>query len=273
MEQLTVRPREVNIHGNIISNELGYIGNLNFFESKYCTISKIEPVQGELINQEHSIYGIQLQKNINCVNYFSKAMQYCTNDNSVNVLLCDHLEMGDEVNEIVYNPIVGVTDIFDMIQYDKGYVFTVKEDYIDSESGVDPDSPYFLVLHDNNTGVAILENSSTVCYSCEYLTTLDISSVSVNLVFLNSEGHVISLSEPVSLMNSLEGKPYRVKITENIPNDASFVSVEFRVPEGLEPNQEIRISKNCLLFDMDYDLFVRNTEDEEIQDEEDEAGD
>lgn len=273
MEELTLRPREVNVHGNIISDELGYIENLNIFESRYCRISHLEFEPEERIGGIHNIYGIKLEKDINCINYFSKAMQYCTNDNSLNILLCDHLEMGDEVNEIVYSPIIGVTDIFDMNQYDKGYIFTVKSEYLDSETGVDPDSPYFLLLHDNNTGVAIPDGVNCVCYSCEYSTSLDTSPVSINFVFMDIDGRIISLSDPIELMNSLEGRSYRLKITEQIPNDTAFVSIEFQLPEGLEPNQEIRISKNCLLFDIDYELFVRSDE-ETINEEEDfEAGD
>jgi len=134
VDRLITYPTKANIYGNIISNRLGYIESLDDFESKQCEVEFMDSSSRDLVPiglenkvNNFDIYGIKLKKNLELLNHFSESMQYCNENSQDNVFICEHMNQGELIDDIVYN--VGIGDIFD-ISTSGTYTFMVKEDYL-----------------------------------------------------------------------------------------------------------------------------------------------
>ena len=264
MEELNLYPTKLELKGNIIGDKIGFVESLNPFESYRSTVTNANPNGDIEVNETTRLFGITLNKEDTISNNFTSGMQYCSQDNfGANVFLCDQLISGISNEQILYNPNFQVDNIFEIKNMGYGYLFTLKQEYLD-DSGVNPNQPYWLLLHDNREGVSIPSTAKHVCFSCEYLSIMDTDQfVSVNFVFIDKDHNVLSTSNPVQLMNNIDGESFRPNIYEPIPNNAKYVSVEFQLPPNLAADSSIMIMKNCLLFDFNYAGFVRTIIEEE----------
>jgi len=134
VDRLITYPTKANIYGNIISNRLGFVETLDDFDSKQCEVefmgNSYELAPTGILNEVNNfnIYGIKLKRNLRLYNCFSESMQYCSYENRDNVFVCEHMKQGDYVDDILYN--IGIGDIFEVTEYNRGYTFTVKENYL-----------------------------------------------------------------------------------------------------------------------------------------------
>ena len=256
MENYVGYPSVIHVYGNFITDRHGYFESLDDIESKQCTTEHLDP--GQVVNGVN-VYGFKMLKDPEIKNMFSWDMQYSSSDGEVNLFVCDQLNIGDPVEEVVYNTIPGETNKFKVTQYDKGYALMLDSDYY-NEKGVNIHEPHVLILLDSNQGVEIPEGKIRVNYSFDFKTTQPLLNFILRFVFMDGDKRIIGVSEEqeIECMPGLEVR--RQQIIRNIPNGAKFVAPEFQIPEGITGDEFFYLQKNCLLFDNDFIGFVRNPE-------------
>lgn len=243
MEKLTINPGRVDVFGNIITNQHGYVEDISDFESHKCTLT----AQKTIVDgwEDFNVYSFKMELDEDIENQFNEDIQYC--NSSDNFFVCEHLDM--TLNEVL--------DSFEVIRFHNGYFLKVKEDYIVDE--VDLTSPFFLLIHQNNTGVEIPAGTETITFSSNHDAKNTIDNITVGFVFFDERGVLIGNQEGENIISEATNPNGRLAIfTDEIPEGAKYVSVEFSFPEGMEYGDYIVLQLNCLLFDSDYTGFIKN---------------
>lgn len=245
METIKINPEECEIFGNIISNKHGYLEDKNDFESHKCMVSlnNVKPDEWESYN----VYSFKLSKDVSLTNRFSEDIQYCMESSLSSLFVCEHFDFN-------FNP---YSDFFEVVPFRNGYTLKVKETYL--SENVDLTSPFFLLIHQNNQGVHIPDDASSIVFSSNYDAKNTIESILVGLVFFDNDGKLIENQEIMDIANEGMGNKGRCAIkTSKIPAGAKYVSVEFAFPDGVSKGDYISFQLNCLLFNSEYDGFIKN---------------
>lgn len=245
MEKLTISPQECEIFGNIISNKHGYLEDKNDFESHKCTLS-LNNVKNDEWNS-YNVYSFKLNKNNSLSNKFDEDIQYCKESSLASLFVCEHFDFD-------FNP---YSEFFDVVPFKNGYTLKVKETYI--ADNVDLTSPFFLLIHQQNQGVNIPKGAKSIVFSSNYDARNTLESIIVGFVFFDENHNLIENQEIADIANEGMGNIGRCFIkSENIPSNAKYVSVEFAFPDGVSKGDYLSLQLNCLLFDYDYDGFIKN---------------
>jgi len=273
IEQYVGFPDVIQVYGNFITDRHGYFESLHDIESKQCTI---EHLDGGQFFDGWNIYGFQMLKDIDIRNWFTFDMQYCSYDGEDNLFVCDQLNVGDYVKDVVYTPIPGVTDLFNVKLYDSGYAFALNHGYYDengeyisylNEEGVNNYESHVLILLDGNQGVPILDGANTVNYSFDFKTHQPFLEFLIKFVFMDKDHRVIHISDAQAVEATPGLQVVRQQVIRSIPPGAKYVAPEFQIPEGMAGDEFFYLAKNCLLFDNNFIGFVRNPEEPKLLEE------
>jgi len=274
MENYLGYPRVIHVYGNFITDRHGYFESLDDLECKQCTV---EGVDEHYIINGFSVNAFKMLKDMEIRNMFSFDMQYCSYDGQINLFICDQVNVGDYVDDIVYNPIPGISDKYNVTSYESGYSFILNPEYIDKENGnieylnddgENINEPHFIVLLDFNQGVEIPEEAKKANYSFEFMSAQPMLDFKVKFVFMDKDKKVIGVSEEEGIVCIPGLEVVRQQIIRPIPVGAKYVAPEFQIPEGLTGDEFFHFNKNCLLFDNDFIGFVRNPEEAGLLEEE-----
>lgn len=258
MEKLSTNPGRCRVHGNIIGYKYGYLETDVGFQSHKCQLS-INPTQRKGYG-DFDVYSFALTKNQNLINQFNNAIAYCseTNINVINGFLyvCEHFDH-------TFDPIESIANIQ---TFTNGYKIVIKNQYL--VNGVDNTSPFYMLIHQGGTGVAIPNGTNRILFSTTYEASPHISSIMVGFVYFDANHNYISSEEVRDIANVGTGNRGRCSVqTTNIPSNAKYVSVEFLFPNGVGrytnsagvlKNDYFSMELNCLLFNQTYGGFVKN---------------
>ena len=258
MEKLSTNPGRCRVHGNIIGYKYGYLETDVGFQSHKCQLS-INPTQRKGYG-DFDVYSFALTKNQNLINQFNNAIAYCseTNINVINGFLyvCEHFDN-------TFDPIESIANIQ---TFTNGYKIVIKNQYL--VNGVDNTSPFYMLIHQGGTGVAIPNGTNRILFSTTYEASPHISSIMVGFVYFDANHNYISSEEVRDIANVGTGNRGRCSVqTTNIPSNAKYVSVEFLFPNGVGrytnsagvlKNDYFSMELNCLLFNQTYGGFVKN---------------
>lgn len=245
MEKLTINPGRVDVFGNIITNQHGYVEDISDFESHKCTLQAQETIHNGW--EEFNVYSFKMELDEYIENQFNEDIQYCTSDSASDLFVCEHLNMTLEES----------LDYFEVIRFHNGYFLKVKEEYL--TDGVDLTSSFFLLIHQDNKGVEIPSGTEKIRFTSNYSAKNTIENISVGFVFFDENGVLIENQEGENIVNEATGPVGRLNIaTDEIPDGAKYVSVEFSFPEGVQYGDYIVLQLNCLLFNSDYEGFIKN---------------
>lgn len=245
MEKITINPGTVEVSGNIISDQHGYVEDIMDFESHKCTLSLNSSMSKGW--KDFNVYSFQMTMNTSLTNQFNEAIQYCKPTSTSSLFVCEHLDSSFDNTE----------NYLEIIHFMNGYFLKIKEDYV--ASGVDVTRPFFLLIHQNNVGVELSSSVSKIRFTSNYTAKNTIEAINVGFVFFDKDGLLIENQEGENIVNEATGPTGRLDIsTTEIPSNAKYVSVEFSFPDGLQSGDYISLQLNCLLFDSDYSGFIKN---------------
>jgi|GEM_PF-1742124 len=258
MEKISVNPGRCRVHGNIIGYKYGYLETDIGFQSHKCEVA-LNPTQSKGY-EDFDVYSFALTKNSNLVNKFNDSIAYCseTDIDAIGGFLyvCEHFDS-------TFDPIESIANIQN---FTNGYKLVVKNDYL--VNGVDNTSPFYLLIHQNGTGVAIPSGTTRILFSTTYEASQHISSIKVGFVYFDKNHNYISSKEITDIANVATGNRGRCNVqTTNIPSNAKYVSVEFHFKNGVGQytntsgilkNDYFSMELNCLLFNQTYGGFVKN---------------
>lgn len=248
MEKLTVNPQNVHVNGNFITDQHGYIEDIVDFESYKCTITPNSTVLDGWNN--FNIYSFSMNMEEGIYNYFSDAIQYCESSCTDSLFICEHLE----------DSLTDTSDYFEVLYFRNGIFLKVKSEYVEA-GAVDFTQPFFLLIHQDNTGVEIPADTSKIRFTSTYTAKNTITDIRAGFVFFDNNGDLIEYSVGENIVNEGTGTGGRLNIaTSTIPANAKYVSVEFQFPEGLNNGDYFSLQLNCLLFNNDYEGFIKNNE-------------
>lgn len=258
MEKISINPGRCRVFGNIIGHKYGYLETDTGFQSHKCQVSKnsVEPEGYE----EFNVYSITLTKNQNLINQFNDSIAYCS-ETDIDVIngflyVCEHFDS-------TFDPIESIATIQ---TFTNGYKLVVKDEYL--VDGVDNTAPFYMLIHQAGTGVAIPNGTSRILFSTNYEASPHISRIDVGFVYFDANHNYISSETITNIANIGTGNRGRCNVqSTNIPNNAKYVSVEFSFPNGVGrytntagilKNDYFSMELNCLLFDQTYGGFVKN---------------
>ena len=236
MEELKQNPQNTKVYGNIIGDEYGYLESLNNLMVSKCTIQSNKTIYEGWDN--NNIYSVRLNKNKDITNSFNDDISYMKSNTYLYV--CDHLE----------SELESLSEIFTIDEFPGGLRLTVKEEY----NGT---NPFYLLIHQDDTGVEIPTNTDNVLYSANYAASPSIESIKAGFVFFNNEGILLENQEIAELVNEGTGSVGRCTLnSDSLPSNSKYVSVEFEFPLGVAAGDYFELSLNTLLFNEDYGGFV-----------------
>lgn len=258
MEEINVNPNRCRVHGNIIGKKYGYLETMNAFQSHKCKISK-NTVQRNAYD-DFDVFSFRLTKDGSLINKFNDNIAYCksTTIDAVNswLYVCEHFNT-------TFDPIESIANIN---TFTNGYKIVIKDEYL--VNGVDNTSPFYLLIHQGGTGVAIPNNASRITFSTNYEASPAIESIMVGFVFFDNNKKYISSLNVADIASVGTANSGRCNVsTTNIPSNAKYVSVEFSFPNGVGKytnsagvlkNDYFSMELNCLLFNSTYGGFVKN---------------
>lgn len=258
MEKISVNPDRCRVHGNIIGYKYGYLETDVGFQSHKCQLN-INPMQKNGYG-DFNVYSFALTKNANLINKFNNNIAYCseTNISAINSFLyvCEHFDT-------TFDPIESVANIQ---TFTNGYKIVIKNEYL--RDGVDNTAPFYMLIHQGGTGVAIPNGTTRILFSSTYEASPHISNIMVGFVYFDANKQYISSQEITNIANVATGNRGRCNVqTTSIPQNAKYVSVEFSFPNGVGrytnsvgvlKNDYFSMELNCLLFNSTYGGFVKN---------------
>lgn len=258
MERISINPDRCRVFGNIIGYKYGYLETTVGFQNHKCQLA-LNQMQMEGY-EDFDVYSFVLTKNQNLINKFSNSIAYCseTTINAINSFLyvCEHFDT-------TFDPIDSIARIE---SFTNGYKIVIKDEYLTNE--VDNTAPFYLLIHQGGTGVAIPDGTSRILFSSNYAASPHINSIKVGFVYFDANHNYISSQEITDIANIGTGNRGRCNVqTTSIPNNAKYVSVEFSFPEGMGrytnaagvlKNDYFSMELNCLLFNSTYGGFIKN---------------
>lgn len=258
MEKISRHPGRCRVFGNIISNRYGYLENSDGFQSHKCEVS-INKTEKKAY-EDFNVYSLTLTKNPNLVNQFNDNIAYCkpTSVDAIGSFLyvCEHFTN-------TFDPIESIATIN---TFTNGYKIVIKDEYLDD--GVDKTAPFYLLIHQNGTGVAIPSGTNRILFSTTYQASPAIQSIKCGFVYFDKNHNYISSQEISELANIGTGNRGRCNVqSTSIPANAAYVSVEFSFPKGvgqytntagIVKNDYFSMELNTLLFNQTYGGFVKN---------------
>lgn len=260
MEEITVNPGRCRVFGNIIGNRYGYLESTEAFQAHNSEVILNTPEQEAF--EGFNVYSFTLKKNTNLVNAFNDNVAYCREVTPSNpsggswLYVCEHFNT-------TFDPIESIANIE---TFTNGYKIVLKDEYIDNNR--DNTAPFYLMIHQANTGVVIPPGTNKILFSTNYRASPDIDSIKVGFVYFDSSKRFISSVEVTDIASPGTGNRGRCNVqTSNIPSNAKYVSVEFSFPHGVGRytnidgellNDYFSMELNCLLFNQTYGGFVKN---------------
>ena len=258
MEEISVNPGRCRVFGNIIGNPYGYLEKTDDFQCHKCELS-LNKTESEAYDG-FNVYSFTLTRNPDLVNMFNDSIAYCseTEVDSVGswLYVCEHFEN-------TFDPIESVADI---TTFTNGYKIIIKDDYL--VDNVDKTSPFYLMIHQDGTGVEIPSGTKKILFSSNYRASPDITSIKVGFVYFDENHRLISNVEVADVANVGTGNRGRCNISStSIPSNAKYVSVDFMFADGVGRytsvdgdlvNDYFSLELNCLLFNQSYGGFVKN---------------
>lgn len=258
MEKISRHPGRCRVFGNIISNRYGYLENSDGFQSHKCEVS-INPVETNAY-EDFNVYSLKLTKNANLINQFNNDIAYCkpTNVDVIGSFLyvCEHFSN-------TFDPIESIAEIN---TFTNGYKIVVKDEYLND--GVDNTAPFYMLIHQDGTGVAIPSGTNRILFSTTYQASPAITSIMVGFVYFDQNHNYISSKEITDIASVGTGNRGRCNVqTTDIPSNAKYVSVEFHFKNGVGQytnsagvlkNDYFSMELNTLLFNQTYGGFVKN---------------
>ena len=258
MEKISVNPGRCRVFGNIIGYKYGYLETDVGFQSHKCQVA-LNPTQRKAYD-DFDVYSFALTKNQNLVNKFNNSIAYCseTNIDVINGFLyvCEHFDS-------TFDPIESIANIQ---TFTNGYKLVIKNEYL--TNGFDNTSPFYLLIHQNGTGVAIPNGTNRILFSSNYEASPHISRIDVGFVYFDVNHNYIGSVNAANIANVGTGNRGRCNVqSTNIPQNAKYVSVEFSFPNGVGrytntagvlKNDYFSMELNCLLFNSTYGGFVKN---------------
>ena len=259
MDKLVVNPGRCRVHGNIISYKYGYMESKNEFKSHQSEIS-LNPVENNAYD-DFNVYSFHIAMNPQ-INRFNDNIAYCRSANINEIgswlYVCEHFNT-------TFDPINSIATIN---TFNNGYKITIKDEYLINNQ--DNTAPFFLLIHQDGTGVSIPNNVDNISFSSNYKASPNIGSIKVGFVFFDENNNFITAQELADIANIGTGNTGRCNVsTYSIPSNAKYVSVEFSFPngvgryinrEGQSVNDFFSMELNCLLFNnrTSYGGFVKN---------------
>lgn len=258
MEKISVNPGRCRVFGNIIGYKYGYLETINGFQSHKCQVSR--NANESQAYEDFDVYSFTLTKNANLVNQFNDNIAYCkpTTIDAINSFLyvCEHFDN-------TFDPVESVANI---TKFTNGYKIVIKDSYL--TNGVDNTAPFYMLIHQNGTGVAIPNGTNRILFSTTYEASPAIKSIKVGFVYFDANHNYISSQEVEDIANIGTGNRGRCNIqSTSIPSNAKYVSVEFSFPQGVGrytnsagilKNDYFSMELNTLLFNQTYGGFVKN---------------
>lgn len=259
MEKIIVNPGRCRVHGNIIGNRYGYLESIfEGFQSHKCEVNPNVMQHGAF--EDFDVYSFTLSKNQRLVNQFNDNIAYCrpTTVDAVGSFLyvCEHFDTTFD----------SIDSIADINTYTNGYKIVVKDSYLTNNR--DNTAPFYLLIHQNGTGVPITSGTTSILFSTTYEASPAITSIKAGFVFFDANNNYISSQEVAEIADVGTGNRGRIGIrTTSIPSNAKYVSVEFSFPEGVGRytnnagelvNDYFKMELNTLLFNQSYGGFVTN---------------
>jgi len=258
MEKISVNPGRCRVHGNIIGNKYGYLETLNGFQSHKCEISR--NANESQAYEEFDVFSFTLTKNENLINRFIDDIAYCkpTDVSTIGSFLyvCEHFEN-------TFDPVESIATIQ---TFTNGYKIVVKDEYIKNDR--DTTAPFYMLIHQNGTGVAIPSGTSRITFSTTYEASPAINSIKVGFVYFDKNHNYIRSQEVAEIASVGTGNRGRCNVqSTNIPSNAKYVSIEFSFPNGVGryinnagelKNDYFSMELNTLLFNQTYGGFVTN---------------
>lgn len=258
MEKISVHPGRCRVFGNIIGYRYGYLETMNGFQSHKCQVSR-NPNEMSAF-EDFDVYSFTLTKNANLINQFNDNIAYCrpTNIDAIGSFLyvCEHFDN-------TFDPIESIANIQ---TFNNGYKIVIKNSYL--TNGRDNTAPFYMLIHQNGTGVQIPNNANRITFSTTYEASPAITSIMVGFVYFDANGNYISSQEITDIANVGTGNRGRCNVqTTTIPSSAKYVSVEFSFPNGVGQytnsagvvkNDYFSMELNTLLFNQTYGGFVKN---------------
>lgn len=258
MDEISVNPGRCRVFGNIIGNRYGYLESLDAFQSHKAEVS-LNSVENEAF-EGFNVYSFTLGRNINLSNGFNDNVAYCkpvtVSSNNSWLYVCEHFNTA-------FDPIESIANIE---TFTNGYKIILKDEYIDNNR--DNTSPFYLMIHQANTGVTIPPNTNRILFSTNYKASPNIDSIMVGFVFFDKNKKYISNTQGIDIASPGTGNRGRCNVqTTTIPSNAKYVSVEFSFPNGVGRytnvdgeliNDYFSMELNCLLFNQTYGGFVKN---------------
>lgn len=258
MDRISVNPDRCRVFGNIIGYKYGYLETMNGFQSHKAEVS-LNPTEREAY-EDFDVYSFTLKKNANLVNQFNDNIAYCkpTNVDAIGSFLyvCEHFEN-------TFDPIESIATIQ---TFTNGYKIVIKDSYL--TNGVDNTAPFYMLIHQNGTGVAIPNGTNRILFSTTYEASPHINRIMVGFVYFDANHNYIRSQEITDIANVGTGNRGRCNVqTTSIPSNAKYVSVEFSFPDGVGRymnnagelrNDYFSMELNTLLFNQTYGGFVKN---------------
>ena len=258
MDKISVNPDRCRVFGNIIGYKYGYLETMNGFQSHKAEVS-LNPTEMKAYD-DFNVYSFTLKKNANLINRFNDNIAYCkpTTVDAIGSFLyvCEHFEN-------TFDPIESIATIQ---PFTNGYKIRIKDSYL--VNGVDNTAPFYMLIHQNGTGVAIPNGTNRILFSTTYEASPHISSIMVGFVYFDANHNYISSQEIADISNVGTGNRGRCNVqSTNIPSNAKFVSVEFSFHNGVGRytnnagelrNDYFSMELNTLLFNQTYGGFVKN---------------
>lgn len=258
MDKLSVFPERCRVFGNIISNRYGYLETSDGFQSHKSEVVLNQSESGAY--EDFNVYSFTLERNVNLINMFNENIAYCkpTTIDAIGSFLyvCEHFEN-------TFDPIDSIATIQ---TFTNGYKIRIKDSYL--TNGVDNTAPFYMLIHQGGTGVAIPNGTTRILFSTTYEASPNISSILVGFVYFDANHNYISSVEVSDIANVGTGNKGRCNVqSTNIPSNAKYVSVEFSFPNGVGRyvnnagdtcNDYFSMELNTLLFNQTYGGFVKN---------------
>ena len=257
MEKISRHPGRCRVFGNIIGYKYGYLESMyDGFKCHKCEVSR--NANEHQAYEDFDVYSFTLIKNPKLVNQFNDDIAYCkpTTVDAIGSFLyvCEHFTN-------TFDPIESIATIN---TFRNGYKIVVKDEYLDD--GVDKTAPFYLLIHQNGTGVELPGRVSNILFSTTYEASPAINSIQVGFVFFDKNHNYISSQEAADIADKATGNRGRIGVwTTNIPSNAKYVSVEFNFPDGVGRytnnagelvNDYFKMELNTLLFNDYYGGFV-----------------
>lgn len=259
MDKLVVNPGRCRVHGNIIGYKYGYMESKNEFKSHNAEVMLTNPEHNTY--EGFNVYHFFLTMNPQ-INQFNDNIAYCRNTTIDEIgswlYVCEHFDMD-------FDPINAIATV---TSFNNGYKITIKDEYLINNH--DNTAPFFLLIHQDGTGVSIPDNVNNISFSCNFKASPDIGSIKVGFVFFDENHNFITSQELSDIANIGTGNVGRCNVsTHSIPQNAKYVSVEFSFPNGVgryinrdgeSVNDFFSMELNCLIFNnrTSYGGFVKN---------------